>query len=237
MTTNPMETVDTSWKGLYKWGGVSAMLAGVILFIVMAAALGLGLPASATGESILNWFSGQAALAYTFYGLSIVVDVLLVPVVLALYLTLRGVNKNASLSAAGFLGLALALDLGVTLITWIALITLSQNYAAATSDVQRAAFVATADFAVGITSVSATVYGSIIYAIGPLIMSLVMLKGVFSKATAYVGIVASIAALAYGATVFVPYSSSLGILLAIAFVLFGVWLLLAGSRLYRLGKR
>ena len=130
----------------------------------------------------------------------------------------------------------MALDLGVTF-TWAALVTLSQNYAATTSDVQRAAFVAAADYAVGATSVSATVYGSIVYSIGPLIMSLVMLKGVFSRATAYVGIASSIAGLVYGFTVLVPYSSSLEIILAIAFVLFGVWGLLAGARLHKLGKR
>jgi len=231
-----METVDTSWKGLYRWGGVSAMLDGVIVFVALASVLALGSPPSPTGEGYLNWFSGQATLGYTFGGLSIVADILLVPAVLALYFALRRVNKNAMLTAAGFFGLALALDLGVTLITWIGLVTLSQNYAAATSAVQRAAFVATADYAVGITSVSATVYGSIIYSIGPLIMSLVMLKGVFSRATAYVGIAGSIAGLAYGFTVLVPYSSSLEILLAVAFVLFGVWGLLAGSRLYRLSK-
>jgi len=212
------------------------MLAGVIVFIALASVLALGSPASPTGEGYLNWFRGQATLAYTFGGLSIVSDILLVPVVLALYFALRGVNKNAALAAAGFFGVAVALDLGVTLITWTALVTLSQNYAAATSDVQRAAFVATADYAVGITSVSSTVYGSIVYSIGPLTMSLVMLKGVFSRATAYVGIAASIAGLAYGFTVLVPYSASLEILLAIAFVLFGVWGLLAGYRLYRLGK-
>ena len=236
MTTNPIETLDTSWKGLYRWGGISAMLAGVILFVVLASALVLGAPTSNTGEGILKWLGGGTTLAYSFYGLSMVVDVLLVPVVLAVYLALKGVNKNAMLTAAGFWGLALALDLGVTCITWIALITLSQNYAAATSDVQRAAFVATADYAVGITSVSATVYGSIVYMIGPLVTSLVMLKGVFSKVTAYVGLVGGIVGLAYGVTVFVPYSSFVLIPLAISFILLGIWLLLAGSRLYSLGK-
>jgi hypothetical protein len=236
MMTNP-ETVDTSWKGLYKWGGVCALLVGVIYFIALASALSLGLPSSTTGEGILKWFSGQTTLAYTLYGLTIVTDVLLVPVVLALYLALKEVNKNATLAAAGFGGLSVALDLGVTLITWIALITLSQNYAAATSDVQRAAYLATADYAVGITSVSATVYGSIIFAIWPLITGLVMLKGVFNKATAYVGIAGSIASIVYGITIFVPYSSSLAIFLVLAFILFGIWLLLAGYRLYGLGKR
>jgi hypothetical protein len=59
---------------------------------------------------------------------------------------------------------------------------------------------------------------------------------VFSKVTAYVGLVGGIVGLAYGVTVFVPYSSFVLIPLAISFILLGIWLLLAGSRLYSLGK-
>jgi len=236
MTTNPVETIDTSWKGLYKWGGISALMAGVLYIIALLLALSLGVPSSATGEGTLKWFSGQTTLAYTWYGLAIAADILLVPALLALYLALKGINKNAVLAAAGIGGLALALDLGVNLITWIALITLSENYAAATSDIQRAAFVATADYAVGITSVSATVFSSIIFSIWPLITSLVMLKGIFSKATSYAGIAGSIIGIGYGLTVFVPYSSSLAILLALMIILFTAWLLLAGYRLYGLGR-
>jgi hypothetical protein len=236
MTTNPIEAVDTSWKGLYRWGGVSAMLVGVFVFIGIAIALVLGTPPSG-GEAVLKYFSGQATLAYTFYGLGIVLDLLLVSVVLALYLSLKGVNKSAMLAATGFGGLYLALDLGVTAITWIALVTLSQNYAAATSDVQRAAYLATADYAVGMTSVSWPVYSSAIFSIWPLITSVVMLKGVFGRVTGYAGIAASIAGLAYGFTVLIPYSPTWAVLSAANFILFGVWSLLAGYRLYRLGKR
>jgi len=237
MTTNLTETIDKSWKGLYRWGGLSALTAGVLYIIALLLALGLGVPSSATGEGTLKWFSGQTTLAYTWYGLAIAADILLVPALLALYLALKGINKNALLAAAAIGGLALALDLGANLITWTALITLSQNYAAATSDVQRAAFVATADYAVGITSVSATVFSSIIFNIWPFITSLVMLKGIFSRATAYVGMAGSIVGFAYGLTVFVPYSSSLDVLLVLMIVLLAVWLLLTGNRLYRLGKR
>lgn len=237
MTTNAIETVDTSWRGLHRWGGISALLVGVIYIINIVLALRLGVPSSLTGEGVLKWFGSQTTLAYAFIGLFIVADILAVPVVLALYLALKGINKNAMLAAAGFGGLAIALDLGVTEITWVALIALSQNYSAATSSVQQAAYVATADYAVAITSVSGTIYGSIIVAFWPLITSLVMWKGIFSRATAYVGIAASIICIAYGLTVFVPYSSFVDALQAIAIMLLAIWLLLTGSGLYRLGKR
>jgi len=232
MTTSA-ETVDPSWKGLYRWGGISALLAGVISFICIALAFRIGaLPSG--GEAVLKYLSGQTTLAYTIYGLIILADILGILFLLALYLALKGVNKNAMLAATGFEGLGLVLDLGVTVISWIGLITLSQNYAAATSDAQRAAYVAVADYALAVIAVSGPVFSLVTSSIGALIASLVMLRGVFNRATAYLGIAASIVGLVYGISVFGP---ALTILFIIAILLSGIWYLLVGYRLYRLGKR
>jgi len=233
MTTNQTETVDTSWKGLYKWGGISALLVGVLFIIAIPLSLAMG-PTPSGGEAILKYYSGQTTLASSVHGIGILSDVLFVPVVLALYLALKGVNKNAMLTATGFGGLFLALDLGVTDIAWIALTSLSQNYAAATTDVQRAAYVATANYALAIGAVGMTVYSTLILSIWLLITAVVMLKGIFSRVTAYLGIVASIAGFVYSISLFVP---ALAMSIVIAMVLFAIWLLLAGYRLYKLGKR
>lgn len=233
MTTNPAETVDTSWKGLYRWGGLSSMLAAIIYVIAFAAIIGIGAPPSG-GEAILKFFAGKSTLVYTYYGLGIVADILLVPVAFALYFALKGINKSAMLTATGFGGLYLALDLGVLIISWVSLVTLSQNYAAATSDVQRAALVATANYAAAIVSVGAPVYGAVISSIWGLIISLVMLKGIFGRAAAYLGIAVNIIGFVYAVSLFVP---ALAGLLAIWGILLVIWLLLIGFRLYRLGKR
>ena len=209
------------------------LIVGVLCIIDIVLASFLGFEPSG-GEAVLKWLAGQTTLAYAFYGLFILIDFLLVPVVLTFYLVLKGFNKNAMLAATGFAGLYLVLDLGVTLSSWVALVTLSQSYAAATSDIQRAAYVATADYALAVIALSATVYSSVISSIWIFITSLVMLKGIFSRATAYLGIVVSIVGFIYGISVFVP---PLAIFLAIVILLLGIWLLLAGYRLYRLGKR
>jgi hypothetical protein len=52
------------------------------------------------GEAVLNWLTGQTTLAYTTYGVFILTDILFVPVMLALYLALKGVNKNAMLAGS-----------------------------------------------------------------------------------------------------------------------------------------
>ena len=209
------------------------MLAGVLSFICTGLAFRIGaLPSG--GEAVLKYLSGQTTLVYTIYGFIILGDILGVLFLLALYLALKGVNKNAMLAATGFAGLGLVLDLGVAVISWIGLITLSQNYAAATSDAQRAAYVAVADYALAVIAVSGPVFSLVISSIGALITSLVMLRGVFNRATAYLGIAASIVGLVYGISVFGP---ALTILFIIAILLSGIWYLLLGSRLYRLGKR
>jgi len=233
MTTNPMETVDSSWKGLYKWGGILALLAGVLYILFIALAIGMGIPPSGA-EDLLKYYSGQTTLAYSAYGLEMLADILLLPAVFALYLTLKGINKNAMLAASGFGGLFVALDLGVIAVSAIALVTLSQNYAAATSDIQRTAYVATASYSLAVISVSERVFSSVIPSLWGLITGVVMLRGIFSKSTAYLGIAASIVGFAYSISIFAP---SLAILVVIEVLIFAVWFMLAGYRLYRLGKR
>ena len=208
------------------------MLVGVLLIVsvILDASLG-ALPSG--GEAVLKLLASQTTLVYAAFGVLMLVDILFVPVALALYLALKGVNKNAMLAAAVFAGLSLVLDLGVGTISQVALTTISQNYASATSDVQRAAYVATANYALGVATVSEPVYSFAVFSIALLIISLVMLKGVFGKATAYLGIVASIAGFVYGISLFAP---ALAITAVITVILWAVWSWLVGYRLYRLGK-
>jgi hypothetical protein len=230
MTTDPIETVDTSWRGLYRWGGVCMLVVG--LLYISSLAFGLGFPPSGA-EAILKWLSGKTTLAYAFYGFYALADILLLPAVLALYLALKGINKSAMLVAAGFGGLAVALDLGVNVITQVAMIALSQNYAAATLDVQRTAYLAAATYATAITTVGLPVYSSVILSITTLITGLVMLKGIFSRAAGYVGVATSITGFLYFISLFVP---ALAVFYGIWGVLIMLWFLLTGYGLLRLGK-
>ena len=70
--------------------------------------------------------------------------------------------------------------------------------------------------------------------IGLLIVSLVMLKGVFSKVTACAGIVASVEGIVGGFYMVVP---ALALLLVPCLIAFGIWSVLAGSTLYKLSAR
>src|SRR5262249_58589591 len=97
------------------------------------------------------------------------------------------------LVATTFVGLFVVLDLAVTWPNCAALISLSGNYAAAATDVERANYVAAANYASAVlTSSLEAVYSILVLSLGILMVGLVMLKGNFGKSTAYVGVVTGI---------------------------------------------
>jgi hypothetical protein len=132
--------------------------------------------------------------------------------------------------------LFVVLDLAVTWINYASLITLSGNYAAATDDAQRAVFVAAAHYpSVVLESSLLGVYIILIPGVGILITGLVMLKGIFSKSAAYLGLATGILGIVSVVGPF--FVSSLGVVVIIASVLTTIWVLFAGYRLYRLGQQ
>ena len=106
---------------------------------------------------------------------------------------------------------------------------LSDHYVAATTAAQRAAFATAAE---GLIAVSNAVNAAgILTAIGILIISLVMLKGVFHKGVAYLGIVTG--ALGILSETLRPM---LGVGYSVYGILLPIWFIAVGWKLYRLGS-
>jgi hypothetical protein len=182
----------------------------------------------------LQYLAQNTTVWWAILGLSVLTDLLFVPVALSLYLALKGVNRNAMLVATAFVGLFIVLDLAVTWPNYASLITLSSNYAAATNEAQRAAYVAAANYASAVlTSSLEAVYSILILSLGILIIGLVMLKGIFGKSTAYLGLVTGV--LGIVSVVGPLFVSTLSATIIITSVLTTVWVLFVGYRLYRLG--
>lgn len=179
---------------------------------------------------------GSSAEWWAILGLSVLTDFLFVPVALSLYLALKGVNRNAMLVATAFVGLFIVLDLAVTWPNYASLITLSGNYAAATNGAQQAAYVAAANYASAVLASSLeAVYSIMVLSFGILMIGLVMLKGIFSKSTAYLGLVTGILGIVSVAGPF--FVSTLSVTIIITSVLTTVWVLFVGYRLYRLSQQ
>ena len=140
------------------------------------------------------------------------------------------------LLATACVGLFVVLHLAVTWTSYASLITLSGTYAAATNDVQRAVVVATANYPSAVLeSKLLGVYAILVPAVGILMTSVVMLKGIFSKTTAYLGLVSGILGIVSVAGPFLV--SSLGAAVIMSSVVTTVWVLFVGYRLYRLGQQ
>jgi hypothetical protein len=129
--------------------------------------------------------------------------------------------------------LFLVLYLAITELNTLTLVSLTQHYTAATSDAQRAAYVAAATYALA-TLPNATFFSYAVSSIGLLMTSLVMLKGVFNKPSALLGIVASLEGIVGSCYVFY---SAFAALLVPSLIAFGLWALFAGTRLYKLSTR
>lgn len=220
---------DQTWKGVYRTGGICLLLIGVIYLIGAVLSIIIG-PAPRGGELYLKSLAGHAVLAQVNFGLFAFTDFLLLPAVLALYLALKHLAKNPMLIAAGLLVLFLVLDLAITELNSLTLVSLTQHYTAATSDAQRAAYVAAADYALATLPI-ATFFSYMVSSVGLLMTSFVMLKGVFNKPTALLGIVASLEGIVGSLYVFLPAFAAL---LVPSLIAFGLWALFAGTRLYKL---
>lgn len=225
--------VSTDAKWWLRVGGISGIVIGISYIIITGVySLGGALPEGV--EARLAFIAGHTWQWWLITGLSVLTDFLFIPLAVALYLALRSVNWNAMLVGSGLVALFVILDLAVTWPNYAALIALSREYAAAGSDIQRAALAAPASYAATVLdSIVFTVYAILVPSLGILVTGIVMLKGAFNKVTAYSGVGSGV--LGVIAVVGPFFVSSLGIFAVFSSVLTTVWVLLAGMRLYRLG--
>lgn len=223
---------DPTWRGLYRAGGVSAALyivLGIIAPVVIL--MTMPQPPSSGGAATLQYIASNR-LGYIFEQvLFSVPSVFAMVVFLALYMALKHLNKSYAAIAAlvAIVSQVLALASPVTGGGALSLVYLSDHYVTATTAAQRAAFASAAEgFIAQNTIVQA---GGILFAIGILIISIIMLKGVFQKGIAYLGIVTGVIGIMSEAL-----RNMLGFGYLVYWVLFIIWFIVIGWKLYRLGS-
>jgi len=223
------EIADSNWKSLYKAGGVAAL--AVLLFIPIQMIVFFVWPPPST---VLGWFTlfqDNAFVGLLDLDLLLIVDYALMGITfLALWAALRRASQSV-------MAIALTTELvGVT--TYFAstaafeMLSLSNLYAAATTDADRSIFLAAGQTMLATWQGTAFNVSYILGAIALLIVSVVMLRShVFNKTTAYVGILASI-------MMFVPPTAgTVGLYLSlISLIPTIIWLILISRRLFRLGR-
>ena len=226
-------TPDPSWRDLYRAGGVSAFLYIALLIVPIVLIFIMPQPPISGGAATLQYIASNKVVYITELVLFLAPSVLVMIVFLALYMALKHVNK--SLAAIGTLIAIASQIIGLAYSSSPqslsgALVLLSDQYVAATTAVQRAAFATAAE---GLIAMANAVSASgILFSIGILIISLVMLKGVFNKGIAYLGVITG--TIAIFSETFRPV---IGIGYIVFFILEVIWLIAVGWKLYRLGEK
>jgi hypothetical protein len=234
------ESVDHSWNWLYKLGGISFLIIGIWYVVANYWASIAGIPAPgfatppvATNAQYFNILASYPVASTVFYSMYSLIDLFFVPALVALYIALKGVHKNAMLVAMGLVALFVVIDLAVTEFNSLTLISLTQSYQTATDATQRAAYLAASDYALGAIPI-ATFYSYVVGSLGFLIASIVMFRGVFRKTIAVIGIVSTLLGIVSGFVLFAP---GLAILIFPTLNLYGLWNILVGAQLLGLGGK
>jgi Domain of unknown function (DUF4386) len=222
---------DPSWRDLYRAGGVSAVLFVALVLVAIVLVVVAPPPLNSDGATTLQYVASHKVLYLIEQALWLAPSVFALVVFLALFLALKHLNKSyAALGAlAGIVSWALTLALPTTGGGAPVLVDLSDHYMAATTTAQQTAFATAAEVFIAENNITSAV--GILTPVGILIISLVMLKGVFPKGVAYLGIVT-------GALGIV--SEALRPILGPGYIVYGlllpIWFLAVGWKLYRLGS-
>jgi hypothetical protein len=111
------------------------------------------------------------------------------------------------------------------------MLTLSRQYAAAPTEAERAVFLAAGQTMVSLFSGTSYIVFTVLGSVAPIIISISILKyGVFSKTTAWMGIVANV--LPFG--LFIDQVGKYFGLLSVPFLI--IWFLLTALRLFKLNN-
>jgi hypothetical protein len=217
------------WQTLHRVGGMAALAFLMLIPIQMVVFFVWPPP-----NSVIGWFAlfqDNALVGLLDMDLLLIVDyLLLIGVFSALWASLRRANES-------LMAIALILQLVATA-TYLAstvafeMLTLNNQYATATTDVERSIFLATGQTMLATWQGTAFDVSYVLSALAILTVSAVMLRShlLFSKVTGYAGLSAGKLALVP------PTAGAIGVVFSlVSLVPMVIWLALIARRLLRLG--
>ena len=224
----PSSAGEERWRFLYRTAAVSALICVALFLFQLIAFFVWPPPSTAAGHFAL--LHSRPLVGLVCLDFVIILDeVLGVPILLALYLSLRRVNSSLVL-----IGTALSAVSTMCFILGnpsLSMLYLSQQYAAATTDAARQGLLAAGQAV--LSSWAGTPYqsGYVLGTVAMLIIAIAMLHSTaFGKSTAIVGIAASIV----GFGLYVP---RVGLYISLLSVVgMQVWYVMIALALFRLSK-
>jgi hypothetical protein len=244
MAENGSETRDIEWKSMFRIGGISALIVTAFFLIDMIVLVVFRpYPETASGWFVL--LQNKRIVGLLSLDIFVLAGFpLCYPIFFALYGALRQVNKVFLTFATilAFAGLAIIISTDKI----YSLISLSNQFAAATTEAQKSLLLAAGEAILSTSSSTGANLASFFLESAALIISIIMLRsGIFGRATSYMGILGHgldltriAIGLAFVPIASLPLVSTLGfILLAIGGPLQLIWYALVGHRLLQLGHR
>jgi len=205
------ETADSRWKSLYKVGGAAALILGVLFLIAIISLIITSLqPGTKNGWFMLfqnNWL-------VVFFKL----------------------NAGFSMVQADLLHVLNLMDIAIMALVATMFLGL---YAALKRTSKIWFTIASSLPFLGIVLFIATqTAGRSGVMVAALIISVVMLRSnIFSKVTAYVGILANTLLLVGDISTAISYSNTMAILIGIGYMLLMTWFFLIGRRIFQMGQQ
>ncbi len=236
-----LKSNESQWKSIYIVGGIAAILSliAVVLDIFIGSATGGNLSElPQTAVERFDQFQQNAWLGlYNLDLLNTVNQLISIPVYFALYAALRKTNKPYALLALIIFLLGTAIFVSNN--TALPMLELSRKYALA-DETQKTMLAAAGESLLvrGEHGGLGVFFSFLLPTLSALVFSFVMLQGnVFSKASAYIGILGNVLMLIYVVLVtFAPTVKNMAMAIAMpGGLLLLAWMVMLTLRLFRLG--
>lgn len=226
----PLFLVDAGevrWYFLYRAAAIAALITAALFLFQIFAFFVWPPPSTVAGHFALlqsRPFIGLVSLDF----LIIVDEVLTIPLCLALYLSLRRVHESLMLIATALSAASITCFLIAT--PALNMLALSRHYAA-TTGAEREQLLAAGQAALSAWQGTPFQVGNVVGSIGMLLIGWVMLRSqIFSKSTAFVGIVS-------GLVGFGMYVPKVGVFISILSVVgMQIWYVMIALKLLRLSN-
>jgi len=232
-------TAESGWKGLCKLGGITALIVAVgpLAEVLIGFLPGVARLTQRT-VTVIDWFTlfqNHWFLGLRNLGLlNLIGAALLAPTIFAIYSALR--RDNEAFGAFGTILFFLGIAVYIASNRAFSMLSLSGQYASATTDAQRSLLAAAGQ---AMLAEGQTRAGIPLIEFASLVISVVMLRGkAFSKATAYAGILGNVLLIVFEIILAsVPAFLNVGLVIAggggLAIM---TWYSLVGRRLLQLGR-
>lgn len=225
------ESTDPRWRLLYRLAGAGALISAVFIPIQVLVFIIWPPPLEGTAVDWFALFQDNPLVGLLDLDLLLVADnVLLVPIFLSLYVLLRRDSESvmAIATAFGFLGIVFFIASNPA----FEMLSLSDQYAAATTEAQRSTFLAAGEAMLATWQGTAFQAAYILGSFAGIAVGAVMLRSaVFSNVTGWMAILGN----AVGLGLYVPV---VGVYISVFSVLFlEIWYILISRRLFQLARR